>query len=116
MSDCSVDINLELRDVVLAVKDVTEWYDLGLQLGLEDSLLASIAKHPDYEGHRRMMLGKWLSSDTEASWEKLTAALDKINHRVTAENIRHKYLGIVPPQSTAAPRQTADNPQSKEKT
>ena len=92
------DLKLELKDVVLAVKEVAEWYDLGLQLGLPDATLALIAQHPDYEGHRRMMLSKWLQSDTEASWEKLAKALDAIDKRVIAANIRRQF--IVPAQST----------------
>ena len=92
------DLKLELKDVVLAVKEVAEWYDLGLQLGLPDATLALIAQHPDYEGRRRMMLSKWLQSDTEASWEKLAAALDAIDKRVIAANIRRQF--IVPAQST----------------
>ena len=106
------DLKLELKDVVLAVKEVAEWYDLGLQLGLSDATLALIAQHPNYEGHRRMMLSKWLQSDTEASWEKLAAALDAIDKRVVAANIRRQFLGIVPAQSTQI--QQEDDLKSKE--
>ena len=96
MSDRPSDVKLELKDVVLAVKDVVEWYDLGLQLGLPDSTLATIAQHPDVDGRRRMMLSNWLQSDLEATWEKLAAALDAIDKRVIAENIRRQLLGIMP--------------------
>ena len=36
MSDRLIDLEVELRDVVVALKDVagTQWYDLGLQLQL----------------------------------------------------------------------------------
>ena len=88
---------------VLAVEDVVEWYVLGLQLGLTDSTLASIAQHPDYDGRRWMMLSKWLQTDTEASWEKLAAALDAIKRKVIAVNVRRQFLGIVSPQRIVAP-------------
>ena len=95
MSDRPSDLKLpELKDVVIAVKDVAEWRDLGLQLGLPDATLASIAMHPDIEGHRRMMLSKWLESDLEASWEKLADALNKIGKNVIADNIRRQFVGV----------------------
>ena len=84
----------ELKDLVLAVKDVVKWHDLGLQLGLPEPTLASIALHPDIEGHLRMMLSKWLQFDLEASWEKLATALNKIENNVIAANVRREYLGI----------------------
>ena len=66
---------------MVAIKDVTKWYDLGLQLGLPESTLDLIATHPDIEGHLQTMLSKWLRSDTEARWEKLAA-----------ENIRRQFI------------------------
>ena len=101
MSDRPSDLRLpELKDVVIAVKDVVEWYDLGLQLGLPDATLASIATHPDIEGHRRMMLSKWLQYDPKASWEKLAAALSKIGKNVIAANVRRQFVPSVATQST----------------
>ena len=95
MSDRPSDLNLpDLKDVVIAVKDVAEWRDLGLQLGLPDATLASIAMHPDIEGHRRTMLSKWLESDLEASWEKLADALDRIGKNVIAANIRRQFVSV----------------------
>ena len=93
MSDRARELKLELKDVVIAVKDVTEWYDLGLQLGLPDSTLALIARDPDVAGRLRMMLSKWLQFDTEASWEKLAAALAVIGKNVLAENVRRQFMG-----------------------
>ena len=87
---------LELRNVMLAVRDVTKWHDLGLQLGLADATLALIATYPDIEGHLRMMLAKWLRSDTEASWEKLADALSIIGEKVAAENVRRHFIVEIP--------------------
>ena len=65
MSDRPRDLELELREVVIALKDVAgkQWYDLGLQLRLPPSILDSIASHPDAEDHKRMMLRRWLQYD-----------------------------------------------------
>ena len=85
----------ELKDLVLAVKGVVNW----LQLGLPEPTLALIASHPDIEGHLRMMLSKWLQFDPEASWEKLTTALGKIGQNTIAANVRREYINIDSPQS-----------------
>ena len=95
MSDHPSDLELKLQHAVVSVKDVTEWYDLGLQLGLPDSTLASIASHPDVKGHKRTMLSEWLQYDPEASWEKLASALTTIGKKVIAANIRRQFLGGV---------------------
>ena len=105
---------LELKDVVFAVKDVTEWYDLGLYLDLPDAILATIASHPDVEGHRRMMLSKWLQYDREATWEKLVSALLKMGKNVIAENIRRQFMGIVA-QTTFNIKSTVDQEARKRK-
>ena len=109
MSDRPSDIKLELKDVVLAVREVTEWHDLGLQLGLPEYVLKVIASHPNVEEHQRMMLSKWLESDPSASWEKLAAALFTLGKKVSAENVRRQFLGLLPVQSGAVvPVQSRD--------
>ena len=93
MSDRLKDLELELRDVVLALKDVsgTQWYDLGLQLELPPSTLDTIAAHHNVDGHKRMMLRKWLQSDPEASWEKLAIALTLTGYKTAAAVIRRQF-------------------------
>ena len=92
MSDRLSDLELKLQRVVIAVKDVTEWYELGLQLGLPDSALRLVAAHPDIMGHKRTMLSEWLQYDPEASWEKLAGALTTIGKNVIAANIRSHFV------------------------
>ena len=83
-----------LQHIVIAVKDIaTEWHDLGLQLGLPESILKLIGSSPDIEGHLRMMVSKWLDYDPEASWDKLANALNTIGKNTIAANIRSKYVG-----------------------
>ena len=96
MSDCPKDLELELHEVVIAVNDVAgeQWYDLGLQLRLPTSILDFITSHP-VDVRKRMMLGKWLQYDPEASWEKLSCALTLIGHKNTAANIRSQFVRIV---------------------
>ena len=93
MSNSPKDVELELREVVIAVKDVAgeQWYDLGLQLRLPTFILDPIASHP-VDVRKRMMLGKWLQYDPEASWEKLACALTLIGHKTTAASIRSQFV------------------------
>ena len=92
MSDRAGDLDFELQHIVIAVQDVGEWYDLGLQLGLPDSTLAAIASHPDVSGHKRRMLSEWLKRDTEASWDKLASALSVIRENVVSANVRSRFM------------------------
>ena len=81
----------ELKDLVIVMRGVVEWHDLGLQLGLPESKLALIDKHP-VEDRLRMMLSEWLQYDPEASWEKLATALNKIGKNAIAANIRREFV------------------------
>ena len=94
MSDRLKDLELELRDVIVALKDVagTQWYDLGLQLRLSPSILDTIdADHQTADDCKRVMLRKWLQSDPEASWERLAAALTLTGHKTAAAVIRSQF-------------------------
>ena len=97
MSDRPEDLELELRDVIIALTDFggREWYDLGLQLHLSPSTLDTIAAHPNVEDHKQMMLKKWLQQDPEASWEKLANALTLIGHKTTAASIRNQFVSTM---------------------
>jgi hypothetical protein len=98
----------ELKDLLVAVRDVVNWHDLGLLLGLPESTLASIATHPDVEGHRRMMLSEWLQFDPEASWEKLATALEKLGKNAIAANVRREFVIVSgPPTQSPDPEQEA---------
>ena len=94
------DARPELKDIVLVLKDanITEWYNLGLQLGLPAALLDTITAHPDIEDHGRMMLSKWLETDPDASWEKLAAAMTTIGQKATATTIRRQFVKVTDEQ------------------
>jgi hypothetical protein len=97
----------ELQHVVLAVSDVVEWFDLGLQLGLPSATLRLIAADlntKDIKSQRLAMLSEWLKYDTAASWKKLAAALVAIGEKVAAANVRSKYMKV----ATATPGPVID--------
>ena len=101
MSDRLKDLEVELRDVIHALKDVagTQWYDLGLQLRLSPSTLDTIASdHQTSDDCKRVMLRKWLQSDPEASWEKMAAALTLTGHKTAAAIIRRQFPLVTTPK------------------
>ena len=101
MSDRLKDLELELREVILALEDVdgTQWYNLGLQLRLSPSILDTIATdHQTTDDRKRVMLRKWLQSDPEASWERLAAALALIGLETTAAKIRSQFPLVPSPK------------------
>lgn len=96
MSDHPSELEFKLKHILTAVKDVaTEWHELGLHLDLPEHILKLIGSSPDFEGHLRMMLSKWLDYGLKASWDKLANALNTMGKNVLAENIRSKYVGAV---------------------
>ena len=107
MSDRPDDVEFKLQHIVVAVSDVVEWFDLGLQLGLPSATLRLIAADPnikDIKSQRLAMLSEWLKYDTAASWDKLSAALVAIGDRVAADNVRSKYImKVATAESTAKP-------------
>ena len=97
MSDRLSELELKLNNVVLAVSNVAEWFDLGLQLGLPSATLRLITAEPnikDIKSQRLAMLSEWLKYDTAASWEKLAAALATIGENVAAANVRSRFMRI----------------------
>ena len=84
-------LNSHVRDKV-----APKWYDLGVGLlSSEQSVKLNIIKedHPaDSSKCCTELFNYWLDVDTDASWNKLIAALKKIGENVLAENIRRNVL------------------------
>ena len=94
----------ELKDLVIALRDLVEYHALGLQLDLPESTLKLIDKHHDSKDHLRMMLSEWLQFDPEASWEKLATALSKIGKNAIAANVRREFMSIAQPTEQESKR------------
>ena len=98
MSDHPNDLEFKLQHVVIAVQDVVEWFDLGLQLGLPSATLRLIAADPnikDIKSQRLAMLSEWLKYDTAASWDKLAVALTTMGENVAAADVRSRFVKAV---------------------
>ena len=89
-----------------AISKVNYWFGLGEHLGMEFHVLEEIRMDEVKFGlghQRSTMVHKWLSSDLKASWNKLCDALDAIEERAAAEDIREKHiLPSAPNSSTEA--------------
>ena len=98
MSDSPSNLEFKLQHVVIAVQDVAEWFDLGLQLGLPSATLRLIAADPnikDIKSQRLAMLSEWLKYDTAASWDKLAVALTTMGENVVAADVRSRFVKAV---------------------
>ena len=83
-----------MKEVANALKEVSEWYQLGLQLGLTAGKLRTIeSNHPrDAERCKTEVLAWWLQNATERSWKIIAEALDKIEYKVLAEELGKKMF------------------------
>ena len=82
-------IDIDLLQVRRATVEVTEWYDLGLELGLLPYQLDAIQKDSRVTTDgQRLMLQKWLDTGS-ASWSSLVKALKSplINKEKIADEI-----------------------------
>ena len=83
---------VSMNEVFPLLKEVTEWEELGLHLGLSMAAIMEIRSIPGGVGEKRIvMMSKWLHSDLEATWNKLAKALLKMNYKVLSTQIRKKF-------------------------
>ena len=66
-----------LQKVMVAVRDVNDWYNLGLALELQQPTLQGIRNQHQPSDHKREMLVKWLNQvdGCRPSWKGLVEAL-----------------------------------------
>ena len=71
--------------------EVTEWFNFGLHLGLDENTLGSVKNdRMRTDDRRRDMLGIWMR-EQEATWSKVVHALVKIKMYRLAVQIASKY-------------------------
>ena len=76
----------------------TEWYDLGLQLGIEDAELEEIQSNnpKSVRTCRREMFRAWLRITSSPSYQQLVEALLALGETNEADRLRKKYGKIIP--------------------
>ena len=84
--------NVTLNSLVEHVT-TTQWYKLGLALGMDDSVLQFIKGNTkgDVETGLMLMFQKWLSSCEQPSWDNVIQALRKIRENRLAAEICRKF-------------------------
>ena len=81
----------QLKDLVLV--QTIEWYDLGLQLGIDDTELDVIEKNNrgDLRACRRNMFRAWLRITHSPSYQQLVEALMAVGEGKEADLLCKKY-------------------------
>ena len=104
MIEYYVDLNsLDVKNLLTACKNVSDWQQLGIQLGLTMAQLDNIyqtclARGPVIlKGH---MFDVWLKNSPGASWTDLVKALRAIGDNTLASDIERVYIHAVPIQGT----------------
>ena len=85
----------ELKDLVLV--KTTKWYNLGLQLGIEDTELDVIEENSpkDIDACKRKMFKAWLRITPNPSYQKLVEALQTVGEISEADHLCKKYSKII---------------------
>ena len=84
---------LNISNLSSELRTVTDWYQLGINLGLQTHELRGI-KH-DYqekELQKHEMLDLWLRRKPDAAWEDVACALQQMGENRVAETIFQKYI------------------------
>ena len=88
-----------MKLLVDAVRDVSDWHNLGLHLDLTMSKLKSLQSIHHTHGEQRVkaeMFNVWLSSCPDASWHKLVTALKAIDEKRVAKEVESSYCKQLP--------------------
>ena len=84
---------MKLRDIQNELGDVTDWYQLGVQLGISTADLDQIQMNCPRNAQqcKTKVLDLWLRNVPECSWAKLAQAVEAIGgYALLADKIRKK--------------------------
>ena len=77
-----------VRELVEALKEVVEWFEFGIHLGIPHYELSIIkADHQDVRRCKTEMFQWWLKNSPEAKWSTIVEALIKARMKVLAHRI-----------------------------
>ena len=94
----STAVKLEESDIAMLcneLTDISDWFMLGLNLGVPYRLLKEIRSNYSVEGCgacRRETLVLWLQRTPNASWRNVVGALRQMGENAMAERIEQKYI------------------------
>ena len=89
-------IKPQLKDLVLV--RTTKWYNLALQLGIEDTELDVIEENnpKDIDACKRKMFKTWLRITPNPSYQQLVEALQTVGEITEADRLCKKYGKTMP--------------------
>ena len=74
------------------LKEVVEWFQLGIHLHLPEAELKNIGhRNDEVGGRRREMLSTWLKTSPRPTWATIVNALTGIGRRNLADKMDLKY-------------------------
>ena len=92
-----------LKDLAIIPIEGTQWYSLGLRLGVQHDILDAIeARYSNPNRRKREMFKRWLDITPNPSWNTLLAALDEIGATEISECVQKEY-DLPPPPSPPPP-------------
>jgi len=86
---------LNVKNLFSELTTVTDWYQLGVYLGLQTHKLDKIIQDHAHQGNDRqmlVMLGLWLRRTQNATWDNVVSALEQMGVNRVADSIRQKHL------------------------
>ena len=92
-----------LLNFLAETAQVSDWYMLGLYMGVPREDLSHIEKQFSNQGSPRCraeLFDVWMKRTLDASWETIAVALEKLGETVQAEKVR-KRCSVLPAASTA---------------
>ena len=92
----SITGRLDVPKLFSALRDVSDWYQLGIILGILPARLRKIEEN--YRGNDRRKtetLDTWLQQTPNASWSDVVSALHQMGENTVAESVQQQYIGAV---------------------
>lgn len=80
-----------ILELVHELESVTNWFLLGLSLGISEGQLHEFETQQCVEYIRVQLLSEWIRRDSEATWLEVVTALEKIGESKLARNIEAKH-------------------------
>ena len=88
-------VKLDIAALCNELSSISDWFTLGLNLGVQYHQLDQIRRNYSVEGCsgcRREAIVLWLRHIPTASWRDVVHALEKMEENTVAEVIRAKYI------------------------
>ena len=88
-----------MKLLVDAVRNVSDWHNLGLHLDITVRKLKEIDRIYRFDGEERIkaeMLDVWLSSSPDTPWHDLVTALNEIGEKRVAQEVESRYCKQLP--------------------